>query len=193
MEREHGRRVVCLDPNVRPGLIADRDAYVRRLEHWVGLADLVKVSRADLAWLYPDLAPETAADRWLALGPALVVVTLGADGAMGVTAGGVRAVAGGHRITVADTVGAGDACTSGLLAWLETHGRLTRDGLRALTADDLAAALAQGTLVAAVTCTRTGAEPPTPRGAGGGRACRAAGSGAAAGSGSTVGAAEAGA
>lgn len=161
MEREHGRRLISLDPNVRPGLIADRDAYARRLEHWVGLADLVKVSRADLAWLYPDLAPEAAADRWLALGPALVVVTLGADGALGVTAGGVRGSAPGHRITVADTVGAGDACMSGLLAWLETHGRLTRAGLQALTADELAAALGQGTLVAALTCTRTGAEPPT--------------------------------
>lgn len=160
MAREHGRRVLSLDPNVRPGLIPDREAYVRRLERWVALVDLVKVSRADLAWLYPGIDPEAAARRWLAMGPSLVVVTLGADGAFGIS-GSLRREVGGRVVTVADTVGAGDAFTSGLLAWLETNGCLTHEGLRALTATDLDAALAHGVLTAAMTCTRTGAEPPT--------------------------------
>lgn len=160
MARERGRRVLTLDPNVRPGLIPDREAYVRRLERWVGLVDLVKVSRADLAWLYPGTDLETAVRRWLAMGPSLVVVTLGADGAFGVSGSLRRAVA-GRVVAVADTVGAGDAFTSGLLAWLETNERLTHEGVRGLTAADLDAALEQGILTAAITCTRTGAEPPT--------------------------------
>lgn len=160
MTREHGRRVLCLDPNVRPGLIPDREAYVRRLERWVGLVDLVKVSRADLTWLYPGIDPETATRRWLAMGPSLVVVTLGADGAFG-ESGSLRREVAGRVVSVADTVGAGDAFTSGLLGWLETNGRLTHEGLRGLTAAELDAALGQGILTAAMTCARTGAEPPT--------------------------------
>jgi fructokinase len=160
MRRERGRRVLSLDPNVRPGLIPDREAYVRRLEGWVGLVDLVKVSRADLAWLYPGTDPESAARRWLDVGPGLVVVTLGADGAFGIC-GSLRREVRGQVVTVADTVGAGDAFTSGLLGWLESNGRLTHERLRGLTAAELDAALGQGILTAAITCTRTGAEPPT--------------------------------
>ena len=88
MRRESRRRLLSLDPNVRPGLVADRDAYLQRLEGLVRLADLVKVSRADLAWLYPGQAPEAVASRWLGFGPALVLVTRGKDGA---TALGVAA------------------------------------------------------------------------------------------------------
>jgi fructokinase len=75
MRREHGRRLLSLDPNVRPSLVGDRAAYTARLEGWVAVADLVKVSRADLDWLYPDRAPEAVAEAWLAGGPAMIVVT----------------------------------------------------------------------------------------------------------------------
>lgn len=159
MRREAGRRLLSLDPNVRPSLISDRDAYIRRLEGWVSLVDLVKVSRADLGWLYPTLAPEEAAHRWQALGPALVVVTRGEDGATGVTATGSVDIP-GARVEVADTVGAGDAFTAGLLAWLDEHGRLGREALGRLDRDELAACLAFAGRVAALTCTRAGAEPP---------------------------------
>ena len=45
LRREAGRRVISLDPNVRPGLIADREAYLRRFEGWVPLVDVLKVER----------------------------------------------------------------------------------------------------------------------------------------------------
>lgn len=160
MEREQGRRVLCLDPNVRPGLIPDRAAYVHRLEHWVSLMDLVKVSRADLSWLYPDLAPVAVARRWLALGPGFVAVTQGEDGAVGVSADDVEAVP-GIAVHVSDTVGAGDAFTSGLLARLREQGLLDRAALRRLPAAAIADALAFANRVAASACTRSGAEPPT--------------------------------
>jgi len=160
MEREQGRRVLCLDPNVRPGLIPDRAAYLRRLEHWVSLVDLVKVSRADLAWLYPDVAPVAVARRWLALGPGFVAVTQGKEGAVGVSTTEVVSVP-GIPVRVSDTVGAGDAFTSGLLAQLSEHGRLERDALRQLPAAAIEDALAFADRVAASACTRRGAEPPT--------------------------------
>ncbi|MBO0880412.1 MAG: carbohydrate kinase, partial [Mycobacterium sp.] len=74
LEREAGRRVISLDPNVRPSLLPPRDAYLPVLERLIGRADLVKVSDADLAWLYPGEAAQEIAARWRRLGAALVVV-----------------------------------------------------------------------------------------------------------------------
>jgi fructokinase len=160
MRREHGRRVVSLDPNVRPSLVGERSAYLARLEGWVPLADVVKVSRADLAWLYPGAAPEAVAETWMARGPGLVVVTKGHDGSVGVTAGG-RVEVPGTPVAVSDTVGAGDAFTSALLASLHAAGRLERAGLRTIPPDALRECLAFANRVAAITCTRAGAQPPT--------------------------------
>jgi fructokinase len=160
IRREHGRRVIALDPNVRPGLIADRAAYVARLEGWLARCDLVKASRADLGWLYPGLEPAEAARRWRALGPAIVAVTNGAAGAMGLSATG-RAEVAGVEVAVADTVGAGDAFGAAMLAWLAEQGRLDRASLDALGEAELAACLGFATRVAALTCMRAGAEPPT--------------------------------
>jgi fructokinase len=160
MRREQGRRLISLDPNVRPGLIGDHAAYLARLEGWAALSDLVKVSRADLAWLYPALAPEEAAAAWLARGPALVVVTRGHEGAVGLTASD-RVEVPGRPVTVSDTVGAGDSFTAGLLASLHAAGRLDRAAIRDLTAAELRACLAFAAAAASITCTRAGAQPPT--------------------------------
>jgi fructokinase len=160
MRRERGRRVLTLDPNVRPSLVGERSAYVARLESWVALADLVKVSQADLAWLYPATSPDAAAAAWLARGPGLVVVTRGHDGAFALAAGGRVEVA-GTRVRVSDTVGAGDAFTSGLLAWLHEAGRLDTARLGETPPDALLEALGFANRAAAITCTRAGAQPPT--------------------------------
>lgn len=159
MRRESGRRLLSLDPNVRPSLVADRDAYLRRLEGWVSLVDLVKVSRADLAWLYPHQPAEAVASRWLALGPTLVVVTLGSDGSMAVGAS-ARAGAAAPRVAVVDTVGAGDAFTSAALTYLHLQDALDRGSLEALDAARLEVLLTFANAVAAQTCTRAGADPP---------------------------------
>ncbi len=160
MRREHGRRVLSLDPNVRPSLIADRAAYLERLAGWLSLADIVKVSRADLGWLYPGRSPEAVAREWLALGPGLVVLTRGPEGAAAFAAAGEAAVP-GVPTEVADTVGAGDAFTAGLLAWLHRSGRLDRAGVRTLSASSIHECLRHANAVAGLTCRRPGAEPPT--------------------------------
>jgi fructokinase len=159
LEREQGRRVLTLDPNVRPPIDGDDAALRTRLDRWLGLVDLVKVSADDLARLAPGEPVADVAARWLDRGPSLVVVTLGSDGAYAAGPDGSVELP-GVAVTVADTVGAGDAFTSGLLAALETNGHLTRDGLAGLGRTELTDALTFAQRVAAVTCARVGADPP---------------------------------
>lgn len=155
---------VSYDPNCRPLLMGSPTVTLTQVRRVVGLADVVKASADDLAWLLPGQTPEAVARAWLGQGPALVAVTLGADGVVAATraAGVVHRPA--RRVTVVDTVGAGDAFTSALLAGLHRRGLLGaahRDALRDVDAGTLAGLLEEATLAAAVTCTRQGAQPPT--------------------------------
>lgn len=159
MARESGRRVISLDPNVRPTLVGERTAYVQRLEALVRLASIVKVSAADLDWLYPGEPAESVARRWLDTGPSVIAVTAGERGAFGLT-GSLRAEARGAPVDVVDTVGAGDTFQAGLLVRLAELGRLSLEGLPALSEAELADALAFAGRAAAITCTRPGADPP---------------------------------
>jgi fructokinase len=162
LKRESKRRVLVIDPNVRPNLVKDRVTARTRLESWVSLCDIVKVSRADFDWLYPDRSVEDSAVAWRDLGPKLVVMTLGADGAMALLNGSKVAVP-GRKIGVVDTVGAGDSFHSALLAGLNEHGLLTRDRLAKLDVGVLKDLLDRAVAAAAITCSRAGANPPTKR------------------------------
>jgi len=159
MRRERGRRVLSLDPNVRPTLIADKTAFTRRLEGWLSLVDIVKVSRADLDWLYPGEDWRAVARRWHAAGPSLLVVTLGAEGAEALGAFGTTAVP-GRAVEVVDTVGAGDTFHAGLLAALADRDLLAPDRLAGAPGEAVRAALDWGVRASALTCSRPGADPP---------------------------------
>ncbi|MFJ5094948.1 carbohydrate kinase [Streptomyces sp. NPDC088557] len=155
-ERLRGRATVSYDPNVRPALMGEHAVAVARAERCVALADLVKASDEDLAWLYPDEDPEAVAARWLALGPALVLVTRGAGGSAAVTRRHtVRSAA--PRVVVVDTVGAGDSFMSAVLDALAGRDAAA---LGALPADALAELLATAGAAAAVTVSRAGSQPP---------------------------------
>lgn len=157
--REAGQRVVSLDPNIRPDLISDRVMYLDRFEGWMRLADIVKVSQSDLAWLYPHLGEDEVRAVWHAAGVTLVVVTQGERGAVASTPlGSVSCIA--PPVTVVDTVGAGDAFMSGALAHLHERGLLSRSGLRTLDPSALSELLQSACMIAADTCTRAGADPP---------------------------------
>ncbi len=162
LRREARRRVVSLDPNVRPGLIADRVAYLDRFEGWMRLVDIMKVSEEDLAWLYPRRAADDVVAGWHAAGIPLVIVTHGEHGASASTPLWSTSVE-APRVAVVDTVGAGDAFMSGALAHLHERSLMSRDALLALDASGLTELLEAACLVAADTCTRAGAEPPRRR------------------------------
>jgi fructokinase len=160
IRREASARLVSFDPNLRPRLVGDLTAYRTRLGRLVAMADLVKLSAADAGWLYPHTPLATVARRWLELGPALVVITRGPEGS---TAYGPGATASAPAVAVevVDTVGAGDAFTAGSLAWLHRSGRLKHADLAGLSEPELSELLRYANLVAALTCTRMGADPPS--------------------------------
>jgi fructokinase len=156
VEREHGKRLVMVDPNIRVGLSPDSE-YRDRLHKVVGLSTVVKASDADLAWLYPDVGYDAAASRMLEKGVSLVVVTLGAEGAVGAQRD-LRVRVPAPHVDVVDTIGAGDAFGAALLAWLYEH-----DCIHAelhLDRRELESALVFACLAAAIDCTRAGADPP---------------------------------
>jgi fructokinase len=161
LAQQRGQRVVSIDPNIRPALQPDRDAYVAKVERWVTLADLVKVSADDLEWLYPERQGEQVAAGWARKGgPSLVVLTKGGQGAVGFTAGGERVAVPGEQIQVVDTVGAGDTFSAGLLDAGHRAGWLTTERIGTVEAESLARAMAFATHCAAVACQRAGADPP---------------------------------
>ena len=90
-EAEKGRRLLSVDPNCRPTLTRDVGLYRRRMQRIFALADVIRLSQSDLAFLLPDLSAEAAAATWLAGGAKLVVLTAGARGRDGLVAGRPRA------------------------------------------------------------------------------------------------------
>jgi fructokinase len=155
-------RVTMIDPNVRPGFIQDADAYRARIDRMIAVADIVKLSDEDLHWLYGGAPADDLARAILAKGPKVIFLTEGAKGARAVTATQDRFVA-ATKVTVADTVGAGDTFNAGVLAALHVQGCLTKAGVAALPDSMLDAALSLGTRAAAVTVSRPGANPPWSR------------------------------
>ena len=152
--------LTMLDPNLRPGFAADAEGYVTRLKSMLALADIVKLSDEDLALLYPDATPEAGIDAMLEIGPRLVLLTLGAEGARAVHRNGLRVAVPGHRVQVADTVGAGDTFNAGVLARAAQLGLLDKAGLDDWTEGQITALLSLGTAASAITVSRDGANPP---------------------------------
>lgn len=152
--RQQGPVVVSYDPNIRPALLPDHGLALARVEAMVGLADVVKASAEDLAWLYPGRDAEEVLRHWRELGAAVVVMTDGGRGARFI-AGEEVATVPARPVAVVDTVGAGDAFMAGLINALVTAGFEPGPDL------DIAAAVDEAILVAALTCARAGANPPT--------------------------------
>jgi fructokinase len=151
--------LVTYDPNIRPRLQPDAVKARGQVEHALALTHLAKTSDEDLAWLYPGEDVDKIASSWLGLGPTVVVVTRGSDGAQAYTDAG-SIVAPPVTTTVIDTVGAGDAFMSGLLDAAAEHGLLSPKALAAADLDAVQKLLAHAGLIAAITCSRAGANPP---------------------------------
>lgn len=157
--REHQKRVIHFDPNIRANLIKDRGQHRARVERIVAMADIIKLSDEDLAWMAPESGIEAFAQDWLKRGAKLVVVTRGKDGAVAFTSK-FKCQIPGAKVTVADTIGAGDTFTAGLLASLHGGNLLSKAAIAALDRTSVLAALNLAITAAAVTVSRPGADPP---------------------------------
>ncbi len=144
---------IVFDPNIRPSVMGDHDLYEAAVEKWAALSSVIKVSDDDMAWLYPSQKYEDVAKRWINDGAAIVVVTRGSNGIIGFTADGAVEVD-GAKITVADTVGAGDTVGAIIVE------AMIEKGILALTGDVLKATLHRAAVAAGITCSRKGAQPP---------------------------------
>jgi len=144
---------IVFDPNIRPSVMGDHDLYEAAVEKWAALSSVIKVSDDDMAWLYPGQKYEDVAKRWINDGAALVVVTRGSNGIIGFTADGAVEVE-GAKVTVVDTVGAGDTVGAIIVE------AMVEKGILALTGDVLKATLHRAAVAAGITCSRKGAQPP---------------------------------
>jgi fructokinase len=145
---------IVFDPNIRPAVLGDRDEYVKRVEKWVAISLTVKVSDEDLNWLYPGKAINEIVNQWLEVGVELIVVTLGGKGITAYRENeqiSVDAV----KVDVADTVGAGDTVGAVLVE------AIVKNGLDRLTGEVLKTMLKRASRAAAITVSRTGANPPS--------------------------------
>lgn len=165
--RRHSARggLTVLDPNIRPRVIADPAAYRARFASWLPDIGVLKLSVEDAAWLAgaPDGDPGRvlgAVREWLTAGPAVAIVTHGADGIRALTAGGAEVEVPTVPAHVVDTIGAGDTVHGALLHWLYKRGCTTPAAVREVGADGWTEALGYAARAAAVTVSRAGAEPP---------------------------------
>ena len=166
--RESGRDkpVISFDPNIRPFMIPDRNAYIERFEKWVGASSIVKISAEDFEFLYPGLEPENALRKMLTLGSRLAICTLGPRGSIAMLQrkdGSISSVSAPAVPVpeIADTVGAGDTFHGAFLSWLQMRGKMSRSALSDLSETGLYDALMFANTAAAIVCSRHGAEPPS--------------------------------
>lgn len=159
MRREKDGRVIMLDPNIRAAFVPDKETHLARMRRMIAMADIVKLSDEDLTWFGESGTHDEIAARWLGMGPKLVVITAGSKGASGWTKDGKVSVA-SRRVTVVDTVGAGDTFNAGILAALHDTGMLTKRAVASLSAEQVESALSLASAAAAVTVSRAGANPP---------------------------------
>jgi fructokinase len=145
---------IVFDPNIRPAVLGDRVEYVKKVEKWVAISSAVKVSDEDLDWLYPGKVIDEIVNKWLEVGVQLVVVTLGEQGITAYRENeqiSVDAV----KVVVADTVGAGDTVGAVLVE------AIVNNGLDNLIGEVLKTMLNRAVKAAAITVSRTGANPPS--------------------------------
>ena len=155
--RARGAVPISFDPNIRLTAMGGPEKARERTERYVGLATLVRVSERDLAQLYPTIPVDEIALKWLEEGPEMVVVTLGDAGSVAFHRNHVTEMSAPH-VEVVDTIGAGDAFTSGLLGWLTSAGWMRLDRLPSWGNQAvISAALRYAAQIAAQACTVPGA------------------------------------
>ncbi len=157
---------VSYDPNARPSLMGRPEQARHVVESSIALADVVKLSDEDVEWLCPGEALDAVMRGWGELGPAVVVVTRGGDGAVvRVSRTGEQQSLPAPSVDVVDTVGAGDSFMAGLVSGLLDAGMLGGPEATVRLHDaalaDVVPAVQRALRAGALTVERAGAYAPT--------------------------------
>jgi len=153
---------ISYDVNARPALFGKPDDARRSVEALVRLSDLVKASDEDVSWLFAGWSLDRVAQRWLGMGAAAVVITRGSEGSTCFARSGTTNVA-SERVSVADTIAAGDTFSAALIDALWVAGLLgaeSRHRVAAMSSEHWHRVLTYASRLASITVSRRGADPP---------------------------------
>lgn len=149
--------LISFDVNHRPSLWPEPEEATAVIEKMLPLADLVKVNEEELQLLSGTSDLSAGSAELLGKGPALCVVTLGADGSYFRSQPGEGRVA-PFSVKTVDAVGCGDAFTAGLLCQLTGY----EDWRAALAPQQMMANLRYANAVGALTALAAGVIPALP-------------------------------
>ena len=160
VQRESGKRLITLDPNVRLNPEPNIELWRERIATLVQLADLIKVSDEDLSLLYPEQDPQRVIEGWLEHRCQVVFLTRGGEGASVFSRAHGSWSAPACSVKIADTVGAGDTFQAALITWLTEQGLDSVEGVQQLAREQIDAMLKFAVQAAALTCSKTGPDLP---------------------------------
>lgn len=149
--------LISYDPNYRPGLWASEQTALDSIREMLPLADMLKVSDEESLLITGEKDPQRAAKQLLGMGPKVVTVTLGKDGAALAWEDQFEIVP-GYAVPVVDTTGAGDSFWGGFLSRFLAFGKQPD----ALCREDWVACARMGHAVAALCVQKRGGIPAVP-------------------------------
>lgn len=154
--RAHGR-LVTYDPNYRAPLWKTEQEAREQILWGLSQADIVKISDEETQFLW-DCSPEEGAERVLALGAKLVMVTLGPKGCL-LKNKQADFSCGCPKVHPIDTTGAGDIFGGSAVSRFLELGKAPE----ALTRDDLAYMARYAAAAASLSTEASGAIPSIPK------------------------------
>ena len=153
--RAHGK-LVTYDPNYRPPLWKTEQEAKEQILWGLRQADLVKISDEEVQFLW-GCSPEQGAERVLALGAKLVMVTLGPKGCFLKNAQ-AEYRCGCPQVRTVDTTGAGDIFGGSAVSRFLELGKTPEQ----LTQEDLAYMARYASAAASLSTEKSGAIPSIP-------------------------------
>lgn len=148
--------LIAYDPNIRPSIQPDASIWQATVEKLGKIAHVIKLSDEDISFLAPGATIEDYAKSCLALGPQWVFVTKGGEGSEVFGQDGQHFTVAAPKISVKDTVGAGDTFQAAMI-----HEIFVQGGPANLAQLDAERVCKFASHAAALTCERVGGDLPT--------------------------------
>jgi fructokinase len=141
---------ISFDPNLRPYAIKDKKAAKNRVLKLLKWVDLAKLSETDLKFLSGQKDPQKSL-KWLKRRfKCEIVLTLGPKGSVYLDSNGKLIGVPAFKVKVADTIGAGDGFTAGILYKIAEEGK-------GQAFDNIKSTLTFASTISAIICTAKGA------------------------------------